>query len=77
MNSTSLGIREYKVMKNMLNRETVEVETGFGKVRVKRSFLKGKPVHAKPEFDDCRELAKKHNISIAEIEKAINKKISE
>ncbi len=77
VNSTSLGIREYKVMKNMLNRETVEVETGFGKVRVKRSFLKGKPVHAKPEFDDCRELAKKHNISIAEVEKAINKKISE
>jgi len=76
-NSTSLGIREYQVRKNMLKRETVEVETEYGKVHVKRSFLNGKPVHSKPEFDDCRELAKKNKVSIAEIERAVNQKLTE
>lgn len=77
LNSTSLGIREYKVNKNMLKRDTVEIETEFGKVRIKQSYFNGKPVHSKPEFDDCRELAKKHNVTIAEIEKAVYKKLAE
>ena len=77
VNSTSLGIREYQVRKNMLKRETVEVETEYGKVHVKRSFLNGKPVRSKSEFDDCRELAKKNKVSIAEIERAVNQKLTE
>lgn len=71
--STSIGIREYKVKKNMLRREELILETGFGTVRIKQSFLNGKLVRAKPEFEDCKKLAEKHQISISEIEKAVNK----
>lgn len=72
-NSTSIGLREYRVKKNMLRREESTVETTFGTVRIKQSFFNGKLVRSKPEFEDCKRLAEKHQITISEIEKAINK----
>ncbi|NQU52573.1 MAG: nickel pincer cofactor biosynthesis protein LarC [Bacteroidetes bacterium] len=71
--STSIGIRECRVKKNMLRREESAVETVFGSVRIKNSFFNGKLVRSKPEFGDCKKLAEKHKVSISEIEKAVNK----
>lgn len=70
--STSIGIREYRVKKNMLRREETTLETTFGEVRIKQSFYNGKLVRSKPEFDDCKMLAEKHQVSISEIEKEIS-----
>jgi uncharacterized protein (TIGR00299 family) protein len=70
--STSIGIREYAVKKNMLRREETTVETTYGSVRIKQSYFNGKLVRSKPEFEDCKNLAEKHQISISEIEKAVN-----
>ncbi len=72
-NSTSIGIREYKVKKNMLRREESVIETVYGAVRVKQSFFNGKMVRSKPEYEDCKRLAEKHQTTISEIEKAVNK----
>ena len=54
-------------------REQVIVETAYGPVKVKQSYYKGKLVNSKPEFDDCEKLARKHNVSLQEIQKAIFK----
>lgn len=70
--STSIGIREYAVKKNMLRREESTVETSYGSVRIKQSYFNGKLVRSKPEFEDCKKLADKHQTSISEIEKAVN-----
>ncbi|MDA3931027.1 MAG: nickel pincer cofactor biosynthesis protein LarC [Prolixibacteraceae bacterium] len=70
-NSTSLGIREYPVKKNMLRREEKVIGTQYGDVRLKMSFFNGKLINSKPEFDDCKTLAKEHRVSIQEIENAI------
>jgi len=72
-NSTSIGIREYKVEKSMLRREESMIETIYGPVRIKQSFFNGKIVHSKPEFEDCKKLAEKYQTSISEIEKEITK----
>ena len=72
--SSSIGIREYAVSKNMLRREESTLETPYGKVGIKTSFYKGKAVNVKPEFEDCKKLAKKHKVSIADIEKLVIKK---
>ncbi len=72
-NSTSIGIREYWVKKSMLRREESTVETIYGQVRIKQSFFNGKIVRSKPEFEDCKKLAEKHQISISEIEKEVIK----
>ncbi len=73
LHSTSIGIREYRVKKNMLRREKSTIETVFGPVRIKQSFFNGKMVRSKPEFEDCKKLAEKHQISISEIENAVIK----
>ena len=69
--STSIGIREYKTMKNILRREESIIDTIYGPIRIKQSFYDGKLVRSKPEFEDCKTLAEKHQISISEIEKAV------
>jgi hypothetical protein len=71
LHSTSIGIREHKVKKNMLLREESTVETNYGVVRVKQSFFNGKIVRSKPEFEDCKMLAEKHQTTISEIENAV------
>lgn len=73
IHSTSIGIREYKVKKNMLRREELTLETVFGAVRIKQSYFNGKLMRSKSEFEDCKKLAEKHQLNIAEIEKAVNK----
>lgn len=74
-NSTSIGIREYRVKKNMLRREESTVETTYGAVKIKQSFFEGKMVRSKPEYEDCKRLAEKHKTTISEIEKAVYKLI--
>jgi hypothetical protein len=72
-NSTSIGIREYRVKKNALRREESVVETPYGDVRVKKSFYNGKLIRIKPEFEDCKKWAEGNQISIAEVEHAVHK----
>jgi len=71
--STTLGIREKQIVKNKLRRQEKIVETTFGKVRVKECFYKGNSLRFKPEYDDCKTLAMKHNVSISVIESAVLK----
>jgi uncharacterized protein (TIGR00299 family) protein len=57
MESGSLGCRYYSSARFEAERETVEVETAFGTVRVKRAQLDGRPLAAAPEYEDCKRLA--------------------
>ncbi len=71
--STSLGIRETTLKKHMLRRESAQIETSLGPVTVKKSFYNGKCVQAKPESEECRELAKQHKLSLKQVETIIQK----
>ncbi|HWM90607.1 MAG TPA: nickel pincer cofactor biosynthesis protein LarC [Thermoanaerobaculia bacterium] len=57
MESGSLGCRYTSAARFEAERETIEVETAFGTVRVKRARLDGRPLAAAPEFEDCRRIA--------------------
>lgn len=57
MESGSLGCRYTSAVRFEAERETVEVNTLFGRVRVKRARLDGRPLALAPEFEDCRRLA--------------------
>ncbi len=76
-NTSSIGVREYSLRKSMLRREEFSIETKYGSVRIKESYFKAKKLRSKPESQDCRELAEKHGVSIAEIEKAVIQSIKE
>lgn len=72
METTSIGIRKFKVEKIMLNREFRKVETKYGQVTVKISYYDGKAVKYKAEYEDCRRLAEENNVPIREIYREIH-----
>jgi uncharacterized protein (TIGR00299 family) protein len=55
--SGSLGCRFHPAGRIEAERTTVEVDTRFGRVRVKRARLGDRRVADAPEFEDCRRLA--------------------
>lgn len=71
--TTSIGVRKYKVEKIMLNREFSKVKTEYGDITIKKCFYKGKLVKYKAEYEECRTIAKEQNISIDKIYKAVYK----
>lgn len=71
--TTSLGIRKFKVEKIMLNREFVTVNTPYGDVTVKKSFYEGESIKYKAEYEDCRRIAEEHNLSIAEVYRSVDR----
>jgi pyridinium-3,5-bisthiocarboxylic acid mononucleotide nickel chelatase len=74
--TSTLGVRKYKVEKTMLDREFSKVRTKYGDVTVKASLLNGESIKCKPEYDDCKRLAKENNLSINEIYSEINKELN-
>ncbi len=69
--TTSIGVRKYEVEKIMLNREFSKVETEYGNITVKKSYYKGKLVKYKPEYEECKTIAKEKNVSIDKVYKAV------
>lgn len=72
--TTSLGLRYYRVKRDKLERKIKTLETEYGKIRVKIGYYNGKVVSISPEYEDCKKIAKKHKIPIKVIyEKAKEK----
>lgn len=55
--SGTLGVRESRVRRTILERREETVSTPYGPVRVKIGTWRGRDVVRKPEFDDCVRLA--------------------
>lgn len=62
--TTTLGIRTYEVEKEMLERKTVKVYTQYGNINIKVSGINKYEIKAKPEYDQCKEAALKHNVPL-------------
>ncbi len=68
--TTTLGVRVYRAVRWMASRNVVIVNTPYGKIRVKSAFMGETPVNLAPEYDDCKEAAKSHNVSLKEVYEA-------
>lgn len=64
--TTSLGYRYQTMEKRGLRREVKELGTEYGPVKVKFGFY-GDKVNVAPEFDSCRELAEREDLSLKEV----------
>jgi hypothetical protein len=62
--TSTIGIRAYPVSRLALRRESREVNTPYGSVRVKLSHTPEGRVHAAPEYEDCKRLAQEKNIPL-------------
>lgn len=65
--SSSFGVRIRRMGRQKLPREMLTVHTRFGEVRVKVGRLHGQPVHAAPEYEDCRRLAETAAATVGEV----------
>lgn len=71
--TTTLGIRRIPIGKYMLYRDETIIKTRFGTVRIKHAYLNGKRIKSKPEYEDCKLLARANNVPIGTIYKEIDK----
>jgi len=62
--TSTTGLRSHQVARLKLARETKEVETQWGKVRVKLSGPKGAPTTITPEYEDCRQIATTNGVAL-------------
>lgn len=65
--STTLGARSHRVERLALERDWVEVDTPWGRVRVKRGLRGGEVLNAHPEFEDCRRVAEAAGVPLKQV----------
>jgi pyridinium-3,5-bisthiocarboxylic acid mononucleotide nickel chelatase len=68
--TTTLGIRLYEVERRALQRKIVTVQTQYGSIDVKVAQLNGHVLKAMPEYEQCREAARRANVPLRLIEEA-------
>ncbi len=64
--TSTIGLRFHAVSRLKLRREFKEVETRWGRVRIKVSSGDG-ALTVSPEYDDCRRLALEHGVALKEV----------
>lgn len=67
LQTTTFGVRFHNVTKAMLRRDISEVDTRFGKISVKNAYYGGRRIKSKPEYEDCKKLAREKGVTIKEI----------
>ena len=65
--TTTLGIKQFLVDRYALPRTIREIETPYGKIRVKIAEISPDLKKISPEFEDCRRAAQEHGIPISQI----------
>ncbi|MFA6807757.1 MAG: nickel pincer cofactor biosynthesis protein LarC [Eubacteriales bacterium] len=75
--TTSIGIRQYGVEKIMLDRDFSEIQTCYGKIMLKNSYYNGEKIRSKPEYEDCKKIAKEKNIPITDVYREVDKVTSD
>ncbi len=66
--TTTLGLRTYRVERQALERVIVSVETRYGPIDVKVARMNGQPVTHTPEFEQCRIAAREANVPLRIVE---------
>jgi pyridinium-3,5-bisthiocarboxylic acid mononucleotide nickel chelatase len=65
--TTTIGLRIHEAGRLVLDRETVNVETPYGTVRVKVAKRAGKVMNVAPEYVDCQRLATEKSVPLKQV----------
>jgi uncharacterized protein (TIGR00299 family) protein len=65
--TTTLGVRLYEIRRKKLSRESIVVETQYGRVDVKVGKLGNVVKNVSPEYEDCRRTASQLGVSLKEV----------
>ncbi|MBN1663234.1 MAG: nickel pincer cofactor biosynthesis protein LarC [Deltaproteobacteria bacterium] len=67
LQTSTLGLRTFRASKTMLKREFSKRSTRYGEITFKDAYYGGKKIKSKPEYEDCKRLAKEKGVSLREI----------
>lgn len=65
--TSAFGVRMHHTRRMKLRREFRDVETPYGPVRLKLGFLGDELVQAAPEYESCREAARRAGVSVRDV----------
>jgi uncharacterized protein (TIGR00299 family) protein len=71
----TLGVRVQPTRRLSLPREERVVETEWGAVRVKVAFLDGRPLRARPEYEDCRRIAREAGLPFLAVYESVLRRL--
>ncbi|MFN2530132.1 MAG: nickel pincer cofactor biosynthesis protein LarC [Pyrinomonadaceae bacterium] len=75
--TTTLGVRAHQVERRALERRMITVDTSYGPIDVKVAYLNGRVVNEMPEFEQCRNAARKAGVPLKKVEEAARMAIQE
>ena len=73
--TTTLGVRSFKVDKTKLKRKFIKVNTSFGEITVKEAYYKGEKIKSKFEYEECKRIAKSTGKSMSEVYEKLRSEI--
>jgi uncharacterized protein (DUF111 family) len=65
--STTLGVRFHFTQRRILERASVEMDSPWGRMKVKKVFRPDGSFHLLPEFEECRRIAKKNGVPMKDM----------
>jgi uncharacterized protein (TIGR00299 family) protein len=65
--STTLGVRIREIKRLRLAQQNFIAETKYGKIKVKVGIFKGEIKNIAPEYEDCKNKAKQHQVPLKEV----------
>ncbi len=72
LETTTAGVRSYRVKQTMLKRKEVISSTKYGKVRTKELYYRGRCISSKPEYDDMVSISEKNRVSLRSLYNSFN-----
>jgi len=65
--TTTLGVKSIPIDKTVLEISFERLDTPLGPVTMKNAIRGGKVIRAKPELEDCRDIARKHGLPLGDV----------
>lgn len=65
--TTTLGVRRYQASRHRLHRRPCNVQTAWGAVQGKLSWLEGRAPQFAPEYEECARIARQHGVALREV----------
>lgn len=72
METSTFGIRKYKVERSVLERKFSIVKTKYGEFTLKSAYYDGKCIKITPEYEECKKASKELDIPLKDIYSFIN-----
>ena len=71
--TSTFGLRSFKVKRNKLIRDIIKIQTELGEIRIKVGKEDNNVINISPEYEDCKKIARDKEIPLKDVfQKAIN-----